>query len=130
MLEGCEVHANIPASDIRRARAFYTEKLGLTPSAEDEEMRTIRFPTPSGSWFQVYETTAAGTGRHTVAQWDVGDLATTVKGLLDVGVAFEHYDIPGLDWDGEIASFGDARVAWFTDSEGNIMCLDERPSSS
>ena len=125
MLAHCEVHANVPASDLKRARAFYTDKLGLTPSAEDEQ--TITFPTPSGSWFQVYETTYAGTGKHTVAQWDVADLSTTVKGLVDAGVTFEHYDLPGVTWDGAIATVGDTRVAWFTDSEGNTMCLDERP---
>jgi predicted enzyme related to lactoylglutathione lyase len=127
MLANCEVHANIPAGDLERARAFYTQKLGLTPSVEDEQMRTIRFSTPSGSWFQVYETGAAGTGKHTVAQWDVDNLSTTVEGLREAGVSFEHYDMPGVDWDGDIAIAGDTRVAWFTDSEGNIMCLDERP---
>ncbi len=129
MLENCEVHVNIPAADLARARAFYTEKLGLTPSTADEQTRSIRFPTPSGSWFQVYETGAAGTGKHTVAQWDVADLPATVKSLRQAGVTFEHYDLPGVDWDGEIASVGDTRVAWFTDSEGNIMCLDERSPS-
>jgi hypothetical protein len=42
-------------------------------------------------------------------------------------VSFEHYDMPGVSWDGDIASFGGQRAAWFTDSEGNVMCLDERP---
>ena len=126
MLANSEVHVNVPAADLQRARAFYTEKLGLTPVAEDEQ--TVRFATPSGSWFQVYETTYAGTGKHTVAQWDVEDLSVTVPRLSDAGVHFEHYDLPGVTWDGHIADIGGQRVAWFLDSEGNVMCLDERPT--
>jgi predicted enzyme related to lactoylglutathione lyase len=52
MLSNSEKHANVPAGDLKRARAFYVDKLGL------------------------------------------------------------------------------GRMAWFQDSEGNIMCLDERASAS
>ncbi len=127
MLGKSEVHANVPASDLKRAREFYTKTLGLTPSAEDDY--SVTFPTPSGSWFQIYETAYAGTGKHTIAQWDVPNLAAAVRDLTDRGVMFEHYEMPGVDWDGEIATMGDHRSAWFVDSEGNTMCLDERPSS-
>jgi predicted enzyme related to lactoylglutathione lyase len=34
--------------------------------------------------------------------------------------------MPGATWDGEIASApGMGRAAWFRDSEGNIMCVDQ-----
>ena len=36
--------------------------------------------------------------------------------------------MPGVNWDGDIAEMGGQRSAWFTDSEGNVMCLDERSS--
>ncbi len=125
MLKDSEVHANVPAADLKRARTFYTETLGLTPSHEDDY--TVRFPTPSGSWFQIYETSYAGTGKHTVAQFEVPDLTTVVRELRAKGVTFETYDLPGVEWDGEIASMGGLRVAWFLDSEGNTLCLDEQP---
>ncbi|MCW2802537.1 MAG: hypothetical protein QOF52_2272 [Propionibacteriaceae bacterium] len=124
MLTGSEVHANIPAGDLKRARRFYTETLGLSPTAEDEY--AIRFPTPSGSWFQVYQTSFAGTGKHTIAQWDVADIEQAVNQLEARGVVFEKYDMPGIEWQGSIALLPSGRSAWFTDSEGNIMCLDER----
>jgi catechol 2,3-dioxygenase-like lactoylglutathione lyase family enzyme len=41
-------------------------------------------------------------------------------------VKFEHYAMPGVTWDGDIAEVGGQRVACFTDSGGNVMCLDER----
>ena len=102
MLNRSEVHANIPASDLQRAKTFYTEKLGLKPSDENEYL--ITFPTPSGSWFSVYETAYAGTGKHTVAQWDVDDIEEAVRQLQSQGVEFEKYDIPGLEWDGYVAT--------------------------
>ena len=40
-------------------------------------------------------------------------------------MTFETYDMPGIEWDGEIASMGGLRAAWFLDSEGNTLCLDE-----
>ena len=124
MLADSEVHANIPAGDLKRARAFYTDVLGLSPTSEDAY--TITFPTPSGSWFQVYETSSAGTGKHTVAQWDVGDIEEEVRLLKSRGVQFQQYDMPGVEWQDEIASIPGGRTAWFEDSEGNVMCLDER----
>jgi predicted enzyme related to lactoylglutathione lyase len=102
--------------------------LGLKPSAEDQY--TVTFPTPSGSWFQIYETSFAGTGKHTIASWDVADLDGVVRELTERGLTFEHYDMPGLEWNGDIASIpGIGRMAWFTDSEGNIMSLDERANT-
>jgi predicted enzyme related to lactoylglutathione lyase len=128
MLSNSEVHANVPASDLKRARAFYVDMLGLKPSAEDQY--TVTFPTPSGSWFQIYETSFAGTGKHTIASWDVADLDGVVRELTERGLTFEHYDMPGLEWNGDIASIpGIGRMAWFSDSEGNIMSLDERANT-
>ena len=121
-----DVHANVPAADLGRARTFYTQVLGFTPTTEDEQ--AIRFTMPSGAWFQLYLTSYAGTGKHTIAEWDVEDLPAAVAELTQKGVNFETYDLPGVTWDGPIASLGEQRVAWFTDSEGNTMCLDERSS--
>jgi predicted enzyme related to lactoylglutathione lyase len=124
MLSHSEIHANIPASDLVRARDFYTRCLGLTPTAEDES--SLTFSTPGGSWFQVYETSSAGTGKHTVAQWDVEDIAAEVRDLRARGVRFEEYDLPGTEWHDGVASVPGGKVAWFIDSEGNVMCLDQR----
>ena len=34
--------------------------------------------------------------------------------------------LPGVTWDGSVATLeGMGRAAWFKDSEGNIMCIDE-----
>jgi hypothetical protein len=53
-----------------------------------------------------------------------------VHDLKAKGVTFEVYeDMPGVQWDGDIASIpGMGRAAWFKDSEGNILCVDEAPA--
>ncbi|SNS56716.1 hypothetical protein SAMN04488107_3042 [Geodermatophilus saharensis] len=125
MLNDSRVEANIPASDLDRARDFYADKLGLTPVAEVEGVQ-LTYRTAGGTAFSVYRTDLAGQAGHTLAQVHVDDIESEVRDLEAKGVRFEHYDMPGVDWTGPIASIpGMGRAAWFTDSEGNILCVDQ-----
>ncbi len=126
MLNDSRVEANIPAGDLRRARAFYSDMLGLTPSAEAEGVWLL-YNTAGGTAFNIYQTEYAGRAGHTIAQWHVSDVEAEVRDLKAKGVVFEVYQgMPGVDWQGEVASIpGMGKAAWFKDSEGNIMCLDE-----
>lgn len=49
-----------------------------------------------------------------------------MRKLQSQGVEFEKYDMPGLEWNGYVATIPGGRTAWFHDSEGNTMCLDQR----
>jgi predicted enzyme related to lactoylglutathione lyase len=125
MLSNSKVEANVPASDLKRARDFYADKLGLTPTQEFGE-EAMAYRTAGGTSFNVYRTEFAGQAGHTIAQWHVDDIESEVHDLKAKGVTFEVYDLPGVQWDGEIASIeGMGRAAWFKDSEGNIMCIDQ-----
>jgi predicted enzyme related to lactoylglutathione lyase len=126
MLNDSKVEANIPAADLQRAKDFYADKLGLTPTQEMGGV-FLTYETAGGTRFNMYETTYAGQAGHTIAQWHVADIESEVHDLQAKGVAFEVYaDMPGVTWDGAIASMpGLGRSAWFKDSEGNTMCLDQ-----
>jgi len=126
MLTDARVEANVPAADIERARAFYRDKLGLTPSAELAS-GYLRYETDGGTAFNVYQTEYAGRAGHTVAQIHVRDLDKEVEDLKTRGVVFEIYDdMPDVEWRGEVAVMPHmGKAAWFKDSEGNILCLDE-----
>jgi catechol 2,3-dioxygenase-like lactoylglutathione lyase family enzyme len=120
MLSHYEIHSTIPAHDLGRARRFYAEKLGLTPTRE----------TPGGliyehgdAWFLLYPSQGAGTAQHTVAGWQVDDIEAEVAELKSRGVVFEEYDLPSLKTVNGIATTGPNRAAWFKDSEGNILGL-------
>jgi predicted enzyme related to lactoylglutathione lyase len=124
MLTSATVTANIPASDLNRARGFYADKLGLTPSFEMDGVMLI-YKTAGGSIFSVYQTEYAGQSGHTIAQWHVDDVDDEVRSMKAKGITFEKYDLPGVEWNGDVASIeGMGKAAWFKDSEGNILCLD------
>jgi catechol 2,3-dioxygenase-like lactoylglutathione lyase family enzyme len=125
MLNSGTVTANIPAADLDRARDFYADKLGLTPSFELGSVFLL-YKTAGGSTFTVYHTDYAGQAGHTIAQWHVDDVAAEVRDLKAKGVTFEHYELPGVEWDEDVATVeGMGKAAWFKDSEGNILCLDD-----
>ncbi|MDQ1749951.1 MAG: hypothetical protein QOE71_1007 [Pseudonocardiales bacterium] len=125
MLNNSTVTANIPAGDLKRARDFYAGKLGLTPSFEMDGVMLV-YKTAGGSTFSVYETQYAGQAGHTIAQWHVDDVAAEVRELKAKDVTFEEYDMPGVSWKDGVATIeGMGKAAWFKDSEGNILCLDD-----
>ena len=128
MLTNSTVTANIPASDLGRARDFYADVLGLTPSGASPG--GLVFTTAGGTEFNIYETEHAGKAGHTIAQWHVPDVAAEVAALRERGLEFEHYDLPGITWEGDVAEMsGFGHAAWFKDSEGNVMCLDDARGS-
>ena len=131
MLSSSRVEANIPAGDLKRARDFYADALGLTPSREIEGVQ-MSYRTDGGTTFNVYQTEYAGQAGHTIAQFHVDDIESDVRDLKAKGVAFEVYDgMPGVEWTGEIASIeGMGKAAWFKDSEGNILCIDQEESGA
>ena len=124
MLNDSKVTANVPVSDLDRARRFYADTLGLTPA--DENPGGLVYTTSGGTTFFLYQTEYAGQAGHTIAQWHVSSVADEVRDLKAKGLEFEHYDMPGVTWDGDVATLeGMGNAAWFKDSEGNIMCLDD-----
>jgi len=124
MLNDSKVEANIPAADLQRARTFYADTLGLSPVQELGP--NLVYQTAGGTRFNIYETSYAGQAGHTIAQWHVDDIESEVRDLEGKGITFEVYDLPGVEWDGGIATMkGMGRAAWFKDSEGNTMCLDQ-----
>jgi catechol 2,3-dioxygenase-like lactoylglutathione lyase family enzyme len=128
MLTNSSVMANIPAADLGRARRFYADKLGLEPSGEDPG--GLLYTTSGGTSFHLYETDQAGKAGHTIAQFHVADVRKEADDLSAKGVSFEHYEMPGVTWDGDVAGLGEAgHAAWFKDSEDNILCIDDMASA-
>ncbi|MFN2519326.1 MAG: VOC family protein [Jatrophihabitantaceae bacterium] len=124
MLNSATITANIPAGDLNRARDFYADKLGLTPAFEVQGVLLV-YRTVGGSTFSVYQTEYAGQAGHTIAQWHV-DEVVEVRDLKAKGVNFEQYDLPGVAWSDDVATIeGMGKAAWFKDSEGNILCVDD-----
>jgi catechol 2,3-dioxygenase-like lactoylglutathione lyase family enzyme len=123
--------ARLPAQDLERARAFYSEKLGLEPV--EERPGGLRYQCGKG-WFALFQAAGAAAGEHTQMALEVEDLEATVAELRARGVELEEYDVPGLrtvDGIAEVAgnypSKGGTgeRAAWVRDSEGNLIGIGQ-----
>jgi len=122
MLGNKEAVANLAVKDIDAARKFYAETLGLEQvHAEGDELVVFRSGT---STVNVYRSDYAGTNKATAVTWMVGDdIEAEVSALKAKGVRFEHYDMPGMQREGDVHRGGDMKIAWFKDPDGNILSL-------
>ena len=115
--------AMLPAQDLERAKAFYRDKLGLTPTQERDPMGGVLFELSGGTSFAVFLSSGKPSGTHTQMALEVQDLDATVKDLRTRGLKFEEYDSPGLKTRDGIAEIAGTKVAWFKDSEGNLIAI-------
>lgn len=130
MLKNGRVAGRLPAQDLQRARAFYSDKLGLEPVEEREG--GLRYEFVNGE-FALFESAGRASGDHTQMGWEVDDIEATVADLRTRGVVFEEYDVPGLrtvdgiaEIEGNYPSKGTGeRAAWFRDSEGNMLGIGQ-----
>jgi len=121
MLSKFRVYATVPASDIDRAMRWYEEKLGFKP--REKTPGGCIYEAGEGSAFTLYPTDNAGKSPATLLGFEVSDLAAEMSDLRKRGVKFEDYDLPNLKTKEGIATMGPARIAWFKDSEGNILSV-------
>jgi catechol 2,3-dioxygenase-like lactoylglutathione lyase family enzyme len=124
MLSDFPISPTLPVSDLARARTFYEEVLGFQPSEVIEETGQVTYPS-GGGIFLIYATGSAGTNQATSAGWTVDDLDAEMADLRSRGVVFEEYDLPGLKTVNGVVQLPDARAAWFKDTEGNILALNQ-----
>jgi catechol 2,3-dioxygenase-like lactoylglutathione lyase family enzyme len=123
MISKLALHPTLPAADIKRARKFYADKLGLDPEMETPEGGYL-YKT-DGSWFTIYPSKFAGTAKNTAAEFETDNLEREMKELRSKGVIFEEYDMPGFKTINGVLTMGQDKASWFKDSEGNILALTQ-----
>jgi len=116
--DAANAEATLPAQDIDRAKAFYAEQLGLSPTSEDKV--GVHFVV-GGTRFRLFRSGGSASGTHTQLALIVGDVAAQVSSLRTRGLRFEEYDYPNLKTVDGVADLGYAKAAWFKDSEGNLL---------
>ena len=123
MLSAAPLTTMLPVKDLDRARDFYVNKLGLQAEglAQDGKFllraggtRLALFPKPGGT-----------KAEHTALSFKVDDIAAEIQALKARGVSFHDYDLPGFKTVNHVAVLGKEKAAWFSDPEGNILCLHE-----
>jgi catechol 2,3-dioxygenase-like lactoylglutathione lyase family enzyme len=122
MLNTCDLIAFVPAVDMEAAREFYGRTLGL--DLVEENPAACVFDA-HGTMLRVTAVPEAAAAPYTVLGWAVADIAATVDGLRQGGVAFRRFD--GLDQDdlGVWRSPGGDLVAWFADPAGNTLSVTQ-----
>ena len=123
-LSTAQASTTLPAEDLKRARAFYEEKLGLETELRDDMPEGLFVHAGKGSLIFLYQRGRA-TAENTALTFEVEDLEATVTDLRAHGVELEEYDFPGLKTERGIVTRKADRAAWFKDSEGNILCAHE-----
>src|SRR3989442_16026727 len=73
--ENAEVSTRLPAQDLERARAFYSEKLGLEPVEAREG--GLRYRCGNG-YFSVFQSAGRASGDHTQIAFEVDDIESGV----------------------------------------------------
>jgi catechol 2,3-dioxygenase-like lactoylglutathione lyase family enzyme len=127
MLKDSRVETTIPSQDLARAKAFYTEKLGLTPTEERPD--GIQFDL-NGTTFSLFQSAGAASGTHTQASFEVQDAEAEIADLRSRGVTFEEYDLPGIKTENGVATIEGGKGGWFKDTEGNVIAVFQRIEAS
>ena len=121
-----QIAATLPASDIERAKAWYSSVLGLEP-IEITESGDVWYEL-DGTRLMLYPSGYAGTNQATAAAIRVGDVEVTVAQFKARGAVFEEYDFGEVfrTVDGIATDAVGQKMAWLKDPEGNILSIGTR----
>jgi predicted enzyme related to lactoylglutathione lyase len=111
----------VPVSDIERAKAFYTEKIGFRAEHDHQVTDGVRFVqlTPPGSGCSI----ALTSGVHEMQPGSIDGLQLVVD---DADAAREELVRRGLDV-GEVREFPWGRFVYFSDPDGNSWSVQQIP---
>ena len=125
LLGDIDASANLAVKNLDVSRKFYEDTIGLK-LIDTEEEELIAFKSGKTTLY-VYQSQNAGTNKATAVTWVVGEnLEDIVRKLKANGVTFEHYDMPDMIRKDDIHIFGEMKVAWFKDPDGNILNITSR----
>ncbi len=113
----------IPTRDFRRAKAFYTRKLGLRFVSRDAFALVFK---SGGTTVRVVKVDRLRPADFTILGWQVADVPKAVNELAKRGVVFERYAWMKQDASGIWTAPGGASVAWFKDPDGNVLSLSSQ----
>jgi predicted enzyme related to lactoylglutathione lyase len=124
LLQGASPVSFVLTSDRARSKPFYAGALGLKMLAEDDF--AVTFGLAGGAIMRLTDLPGHEAQGNTVLGWNVADIHATVAALRERGITFRIYEGFGQDADGIWAPpGGGAKVAWFTDPDGNVLSLTQ-----
>ena len=112
----------VATTDPKRSRAFYEKTLGFPLLADDAFALVFQVGKLMLRVQKVREKPEIG---YTVLGWNVPDITQEVRRLTAIGVRFVRYDGMGQDVLAIWTSPAGAKVAWFSDPDGNTLSLTQ-----
>ena len=123
MLANSAVIGFIPTRDAARARTFFEQTLGLRFVSDDNF--AIVFDA-NGTTIRVARVPEFTPFPFTLLGWEVTAIEQIAAEMAARGVQFQRYDFLQQDAAGVwTAPAGAAKVAWFTDPDGNILSISQ-----
>ena len=119
MFTNTKAFSGFAVDDVDKARAFYSETLGLEVSEENGQLTlniaddrpTLVYPRPNHT-----------PAEYTILNFPVDDIDQAVDDLTARGVQFERYE--GFDQDERGIMRGQGPpIAWFKDPAGNVLSV-------
>ena len=117
-----ESFSSFSVNDLKAARDFYSQTLGLDVSETEEglELRT------GDNAIFIYPKPNHAPASFTVLNFNVDEIEEAVEELAAMGVNLEHYNLPDIKTDKRgIFSGPGHKIAWFKDPAGNILSVIE-----
>jgi predicted enzyme related to lactoylglutathione lyase len=115
----------VPTRNLKRAKPFYLDVLGLKFESEDEYALEVW---GGENRIRIVPTEKFEPLPFTILGWDVPDIEEIASGLKDRGVTFETYSFLEHDALGIWNSPQGTRVAWFKDPDGNVLAISQYPT--
>lgn len=122
-----QAFSSFSVNDLRKAKEFYTNTLGLKVSETPEG---LELKTGETGVF-IYPKPNHAPATFTVLNFPVDDIDDAVASLKERGIRFEQYNLPDLktDKDGVARGPHGPQIAWFKDPAGNILSVLEEKSA-
>ncbi len=124
MLTGAVITTILQVRDATGAVAFYRDRLGLDYQGRNSEGQEM-FGLGGGSSLALMPGPYAEPTGRTELSFEVSDIVAEIQDLESRGVSFADYDLPGLRTVEHVCVLGSEKAAWFTDPDGNVLCLHE-----
>ncbi|WP_310451764.1 VOC family protein [Sulfuritalea sp.] len=124
MLTKSHITTMLPVRQMDRARSFYQDKLGLIPEGMHDDGSWV-MRCADGGTVSLIPKPEGTKAEHTALSFEVDNIDAEIKDLEVRGVKFEDYDMPGLKTLNHVFATKDEKCAWFTDPEGNILCIHQ-----
>jgi catechol 2,3-dioxygenase-like lactoylglutathione lyase family enzyme len=127
MLANNPIIAFIPTRDAAIARTFYEDLLGLRFISDDQFALVMD---ANGTMLRIVRAGDFTPFPFTILGWQVTDIDQTVSDLTAKGLTFQRYTFLDQSPTGIWTAPGNAaKVAWFTDPDGNTLSLSQHEAA-